>query len=92
VWLQPAGAAAGPTFSPRSMNFTATCSFVAFTLASCTKPKVPLFKSRICISLARSLRPNCMPSEHRGLHLFVFVVLVQWFLSCRVHLDYVDSN
>ena len=32
------------------MNFMATCSPVVRSTASCTKPNVPLSKSRICIS------------------------------------------
>jgi hypothetical protein len=46
-----AGAATTPprTLSPRSMNLHAISSPVVLSRASCTKPKVPLLRSRICV-------------------------------------------
>ena len=40
------------TLSPRSMNLMAHVSFVSLSRASCTKPKVPLFRSLICVRAA----------------------------------------
>lgn len=42
------------TLSPRSMNFTATSSFVVLSLISLAMPKLPLPMSRICTSHNRA--------------------------------------
>lgn len=49
------------TLSPRSMNLMATCCPVVLSIASSTKPKVPLFRSRTFLYLhdyREGMRPD----------------------------------
>ena len=56
------------TLSPRSMNFMATCSPVVMSLASCTNPKAPLFKSATCSpqQRLRGVVDYLVPGVHVG--------------------------